>query len=117
MTNFNSYKQCIMEYAFYLVYVSFAKENYEIYENVPPTYEYEPPKVEVVLDKVAQVDTVITIDVINNNGTTGKLWCVYIRMYVGMHVCMYVCMYVCMHAYMHACILKNDITKCIIHGN
>ena len=59
---------------FYLVYVSFAKESYEIYENVPPTYnKYKPPKFEVVLDKAAQVDTIITVDALNNNGATSEL--------------------------------------------
>ena len=62
-----------IEYSFHLVYISFANENYEIYENVPPTYEYEPPKVEVVLDKIAYVDTIITVDAININGATGEL--------------------------------------------
>ena len=58
---------------FYLAYIRFAKENYEIYEDVPPTYVYEPPIVEVMLDKKAHVDTIIMINVLNTSTASGEL--------------------------------------------
>ena len=51
----------------------FAKENYEIYENVTPGYVYEPPTIEVMLDKEAHVDTIITINILNTSTASGEL--------------------------------------------
>ena len=59
---------------FYLVYVSFASQTFENYED-EGTIE-----VEVKLDKIAQTDTIVTVAVKRDNGAEGKLLyvCVYV---------------------------------------
>ena len=56
---------------FYLVYVGFASQTFEDYEDDGPI------EVEVKLDKIAQTDTIVTVDVDRANGAEGKLLYVY----------------------------------------
>lgn len=64
------------------MYVGFASQTFEGYEDEGPI------EVEVKLDKIAQTDTIVTVDVDRGNGAQGKL------LYVCIHV-YYVSTYVC----------------------
>ena len=67
---------------FYLVYVSFASQTFKDYEDEGPI------EVEVKLDRIAQTDTIVTVDVNRANGAEGKLLyvCIYVY-YVSTYVC------------------------------
>ena len=53
------------------MYVSFASQTFENHEDEGPI------EVEVKLDKIAQTDTIVTVDVDRASGAEGKLLYVY----------------------------------------
>ena len=57
---------------FYLVYVSFEKDSYEIYEREGLL------TVEVILDKTPRSDITIKVDVVSTNGAEGELLAIYL---------------------------------------
>ena len=63
------------------MYVSFASQTFENHEDEGSI------EVEVKLDKIAQTDTIVTVDVDRANGAEGKLLyvCIYVY-YVSMYV-------------------------------